>query len=236
MKPDSPTSPSPDIDRVSTREGYDRWADIYDDENNPLILLEEPRVDELLGEIGGLSVVDVGCGTGRHALRFAAGGAHVTALDFSEGMLAKARAKPDAEQVRWLRHDLAQPLPLADASFDRVTCCLVLEHIENLNDLFAQMARVCKPDGSVIISAMHPAMMLRGLTARFTDPRTGRETRPQSHDNQISDFLAAALGAGLALDRISEHFVDRDLVARSARAEKYLGWPLLLLMRFGKSA
>ena len=79
---------------------------------------------------------------------------------------------------------------------------------------------------------MHPALMLRGLQARFVDPQTRRETRPASCPHQISDYLTAALRAGLELDHISEHFVDDDLVARSPRAGKYLGWPMLLAMRF----
>jgi hypothetical protein len=36
---------------VSTREGYDRWAEQYDSDGNPLLELEEPRVDELLGDV-----------------------------------------------------------------------------------------------------------------------------------------------------------------------------------------
>jgi len=236
MHTETDTSETAEVDHLGTREGYDRWSEIYDDENNPLIALEEPEVDRLLGDVRGLEVLDVGCGTGRHALRFADAGAKVTAADFSAGMLAKAKAKPGADRVRWVEHDLSRPMPFDDESFDRVTNCLVLEHIEDLDAAFAEMARVCRRDGRVVISAMHPAMMLRGLTARFTDPKTGRETRPQSHDNQISDFLTAALRAGLVLDHIGEHFVDEALTARSPRAEKYLGWPMLLMMRFGRTS
>ena len=70
---------------LSTQEGYDRWAEIYDAEQNPLISLEEPEVDRLLGDVAGLDIVDVGCGTGRHALRLAARGANVVGVDFSDG-------------------------------------------------------------------------------------------------------------------------------------------------------
>lgn len=54
-------------------------------------------------------------------------------------------------------------------------------------------------------------MMLRGLSARFTDRETGREVRPTSHPHQISDFLMAAVRAGLHLNYISEHAVDETL-------------------------
>lgn len=80
------------IEHLTTREGYDRWAAVYDTDGNPLIAMEEPEVDRLVGDISGRAVLDVGCGTGRHALRFAAAGAHVTAIDFSEEMLRKAQS------------------------------------------------------------------------------------------------------------------------------------------------
>lgn len=222
------------IEHVSTQEGYDRWSSIYDGEGNPLIALEEPVVDALLGEVRGLAIADVGCGTGRHALRLAARQARVTALDFSAGMLARAREKaaqfPELD-VTFLQHDLLEPLPLADAAFDRVLCCLVLDHIPSPQALLAELARICRPGGSLILSVMHPALMLKGLQARFVDPESGREVRPQSVANQVSDYVMAASRCRLRFDHMSEHFADEALAQRCPRAEKYIGWPMLLAMR-----
>jgi ubiquinone/menaquinone biosynthesis C-methylase UbiE len=89
---------------ASVRVGYDRWAEVYDHDANPLQALEEPIVRRMIGDPRGLKVLDLGCGTGRHALWLAARGATVTGADFSEGMLEEARRKPGAEQVRFLRH------------------------------------------------------------------------------------------------------------------------------------
>jgi malonyl-CoA O-methyltransferase len=226
-----PTPQNADIDFLTAREGYDRWSAIYDGEDNPLVALEEPVVSALLGDVAGLTVADIGCGTGRHALRLAAAGARVMAVDFSAEMLAKARAKPGAGAVTFVCHDAQQPLPLATAAFERVVCGLVLEHIADLAAFFGELRRVCGPAGFIVASAMHPAMMLRGITARFTDPTTGRETRPRSYPHQISDFVMAALQAGLAIDHMSEHAVGDALAARMERARKYLGWPMLVVMR-----
>jgi malonyl-CoA O-methyltransferase len=231
METKQPQGPAANVDALSTREGYDRWAAIYDDEDNPLIVMEEPQVARLLGEVGGLTVADIGCGTGRHAIPLARAGAHVTAVDFSDGMLDKGRAKAQGLAIRWVRQDLADVLPLENARFDRVICCLVLEHIVDLEHLFRELKRICRPDGFIVVSAMHPAMMLRGISARFTDPGTGRETRPQSHPNQIADYVMGAVRAGLAFDHISEHAVNEEIAARSPRSQKYLGWPMLLMMR-----
>src|SRR5438552_3885644 len=115
-----------EMEIVDTRAGYDRWAEVYDAEDNPLVLLEEQHVGGLIGNVEGLAVADIGCGTGRHTLRLAAAGARVTAVDFSEAMLQRARAKPGADSVTFFCHDLTTQFPLESASFDRVFCFLVL--------------------------------------------------------------------------------------------------------------
>jgi ubiquinone/menaquinone biosynthesis C-methylase UbiE len=216
---------------VPTRTGYDRWAEVYDDEDNPLVLLEERHIGPLVGEVAGLAVADIGCGTGRHALRWAAAGARVTAVDFSEAMLQRARAKPGAEAVTFVHHDLAQPFPLETSAFDRVCCCLVLDHIADLDGFFRELRRLCRPAGCVIISVMHPAMSLRGVQARFIEPRSGRRVSPAGHAHRMSDYFMAAVRAGLSLTHVSEHAADADLATRSRRAAKYLGWPMLLLLK-----
>src|SRR4030095_3074097 len=95
-----------------------------DDEDNPLIALETAWIARLLGDVRGLTVADVGCGTGRHAIAMAAAGARVVGIDLSPGMLAKLRAKPGASAVRLVRHDLATGLPPAAGAVGRGPCCL----------------------------------------------------------------------------------------------------------------
>jgi ubiquinone/menaquinone biosynthesis C-methylase UbiE len=216
---------------VPTREGYDLWAAIYDGENNPLITLEEEWFGKLLGDVRGLTLADVGCGTGRHALAMAGAGAKVVGLDFSAGMLAKARAKPGAERVRFVCHDLGGGLPFASGSFDRVTCALVLEHVADLEGAFREMARVCRPEGFVLISDLHPAMRLLGVQAQFTDPASGGKVWPVSVPHRISDYVMAAGASGLRIEHMSEHVADEALAAESPRARPYLGWPMLLMLR-----
>ena len=216
---------------LPTRQGYDRWSDIYDEEDNPLITLEDVHVRNLLDEVFDLSVLDTGCGTGRHALALAQRGANVTAIDFSPGMLAKARAKPGADSICFLQHDVEDALPFSTAQFDRVVCSLVVDHVKNLLGLFREMGRVCKPDGFVVVTTIHPAMLLKGVQARFTDPETGLVTRPASQRHQICDYVLAALAADLSIEQMKEYAVDASLASRSVRARRYLDWPMLLLFK-----
>src|SRR3954462_5905199 len=111
----------------------------------------------------------------------------------------RPRSRGGALQIEFKVHDLAKPLPFEDARFDRVVCGLVVDHIADLNGLFREMHRICRPRGFAVVSVMHPAMMLRGVQARFHDPATGREVRPASVANQISDYVMAAARAHFEL-------------------------------------
>jgi len=215
---------------VDTREGYDRWAASYDDEGNPLLALEEPEVDRALGDVAGLDVLDAGTGTGRHALRLAARGARVVAVDFSDQMLAKARAKRGADLVRFENHDLTRPLPYVDKSFDRVLSALVLEHVPDVAGFLRELGRVTRPEGSIVVTAMHPAMFLRGVSARFRHEETGEFLRPRSYVMQLSDYVMGALDADLRIVSLAERSPDEEFAARVPRAAKYLGWPMLFVM------
>ena len=215
---------------LPTREGYDRWAATYDTMGNWLLALEEPEVERGLGDVAGLDLLDVGTGTGRHAIALAARGAHVTAVDFSDEMLAKARAKPGAERVRWIAHDVLTPLPFAAASFDRVLSGLVIEHIPvaALAGFFAELGRVARPGGRIVVTAMHPAMFVKGVSANFHDE--SGEVRPRSYVATLSDYVMGATSAGLGITGLVERTVDADLVERYERARKFLDWPALFVL------
>ena len=216
---------------IGTREGYDLWAPTYDTMGNWLLALEQPEVDRTFGTVAGLELLDVGAGTGRHAIRLAERGARVTAVDFSEEMLAKAREKPGAEHVRFVLHDITGPLPFAERSFDRVLSALVLEHIEvaRLPRFFAELERVARRDGRIVVTAMHPAMFLKGISANFRD-EGGVQVRPRSYVATISDYVTSALVAGLNIVTLSEHEVDERLAERYPPSRKLLGWPALFVM------
>jgi ubiquinone/menaquinone biosynthesis C-methylase UbiE len=214
---------------TQVREGYDRWAAVYDHDKNPLTALEEPRVQQACGDVRGKAVLDLGCGTGRHTLWLAAAGASVTALDFSDGMLREARRKTEGQAIHFVAHDLHHPLPFADGAFDLVVSGLVLEHLGDLHAFFREARRVTRGGGRAVLSAMHPAMFLRGSQARFTDPTSGELVQPGSIRHDLGAITMAALAAGFDIQAIQEHAPDRRFAEQFPRAEKYVDWPMLVV-------
>ena len=213
------------------QKGYDRWSSIYDHDNNPMQALEELFFYDTCGSVSGLTVLDLGCGTGRHTQWLADGDAKVTGVDFSNGMLAIAHQKLVDHTVELVNHDLHEPLPFNQRMFDMVVSGLVLVHLRNLNQFFSEIYRVVNESGRAVVSAMHPAMFLRGAQAQFTDPTSGQVIQPGSLPHQLSDIVMAALDAGFYFESLTEYAPDRILAERAPRARKYIGWPMLIIMR-----
>lgn len=224
----SPPDPDP---LASVRHGYDRWAAVYDHDANPLPALEDPHVRDALGDVRGLDVLDLGCGTGRHTAYLAQAGAHVTAVDFSEGMLEQARRKVAGAEVRFVVHDLHDPLPFPDAAFDRIVSGLVLEHLRGPGPFFREARRVLRAGGYAVMTSVHPAMFQRGSQARFTDPSTGEIVQPGSLPHGIEDFARAARAAGFVVEKIGEFAPDAAFAERFPRAQKYVDWPMLVVLQ-----
>jgi malonyl-CoA O-methyltransferase len=159
-----------------------------------------------------------------------ASGARVTGVDFSAGMLARARRKVGEGRVRFVQHDLHEPLPFPAESFDLLVSALVLEHLRDLDPFFAECHRVLRPGARAVVSAMHPAMFHRGAQARFTDPDSGEIIQPGSVSHALEALSAAVTGAGFVILELGEFAPDDVLAASYPRAAKYVGHPMLVVL------
>jgi demethylmenaquinone methyltransferase/2-methoxy-6-polyprenyl-1,4-benzoquinol methylase len=136
----------------SVRAMFDRIAGVYDLMNTVMTAglhhrWRERAVD--LARVGpGSRALDVAAGTGDLAIELARRGADVVGSDFSEGMLAKARAK--APGIVWEQAD-ALSLPYADDAFDAATVGFGARNFSDLSRGLSEMARVVKPGGRVVI-------------------------------------------------------------------------------------
>ena len=103
-----------------------------------------------------LALLDVGCGGGLLAEEYAKLNCKVTGIDPSESSLVTARAH--AQQCGLdidYRCGFGNALPFPDASFDVVSCCDVLEHIEDWPATIAEIHRVLKPNGIFLFDTIN---------------------------------------------------------------------------------
>lgn len=146
---------------------YDAFSTTYDEgrDRGYHKLIDDQAAAIVRRVAEGGTALEVGCGTGLVMQRVAGFAAHVTGIDVSPGMLARAR-----ERGLDVREGSATALPFPDASFDVVYSFKVLAHVSPVEPALAEMARVTRPGGHIVFDAYNRDS-LRFLVKRVFGPR-----------------------------------------------------------------
>src|SRR5678810_186092 len=123
---------------MDIQNAYNEWSEIYDTNANLTRDLDEKVTRDTLGDQKFKSILELGCGTGKNTVFLAQIGTSVHALDFSQGMIEKAKEKVQAGNVRFEVTDLTKCWPCEHNAYDLITCNLVLEHIADLPHIFSE--------------------------------------------------------------------------------------------------
>ena len=152
------------FDAESVRASWDRAADAYAGgqaagRDHYRTALFGPAQVALCGDVAGLRVVDVGCGSGYFAREMARRGAHVLGVDISPRMVEHARALEAAEPLSIDYRvadaaDVASLLPAA--SCDLATSCLALQDMPAPDAVLRAVHAVLRPGGRFVVSVAHP--------------------------------------------------------------------------------
>jgi SAM-dependent methyltransferase len=156
------------------------------------------------------AVLDVGTGPGYSAFAFARRAASVSAVDWRPELLAAARRQASRRRFQNIAFVEAQPgeLPFPDSSFDIVACAAAVHHFRRPAEVIAEMARVCRFDGSVVIEDVVTSE--QDVRARYHN-RLER-LRDRSHERllKLSELIAIAGQAGLVTRKVEVHDSVRE--------------------------
>lgn len=227
-----------DIADAPPAAAYADWAATYDDGTNSLLLAEEPVVRDVLNGIEPGLALDVACGTGRFGRVLAEQGNRVVAVDASAEMLAAARL--NVPTAMFARADFHR-LPFADGSVDLAVCALALTHTPELVPAVAELARVVRPGGRLVLSDIHPLAAATGGQAFFERPDGVRGvTRNEVH--WPSSYVSAFTASGLRIRALHEppfeesHIATTNQALREAVAAALPGLPFALVWDLQKVA
>ncbi len=205
-----------------------------------------PLARDLLA--GSESVLDIGTGEGQIARLLAGDGAAVIGIDPTHNQIVEAIARGGGPT--YLRAGAAQ-LPFADGRFDAAIACLVFEHIDEMEDAIAEVARVLAPGGRFVFMLNHPLLQTPGsgwIDDHVLDPpeqywRIGpylvESTSVEEVQKDVfipfvhrplSRYVNALVGAGLQLERMIEPSPPPGVLARAAAYEDAATIPRLLVL------
>jgi len=220
------------IERPGVRAGYDRWSTSYDATPNPVVALDRRYTFSALAPRPGERVLDAGCGTGAHLGRLSATRSRGVGLDVSRGMLGVARR--NAPGAALAQADLCREFPVRPGAFDALLSSLVSEHLTDLGRFFSECFRALRRGGRFVFSAFHPEPALAGIEANFE--HDGTEYRLGAERYTVDDYLNRISDAGFRSLAWREYAGDLRLEDEVPGAAKYLGRPLLLLVRAERAA
>lgn len=234
-----PMSTVVSLEIADVDEAYGRWAETYDLGDNPVLWVEEPEVRRLLAGVPPGRALDAACGTGRYAAMLAEAGHDVVAVDASDAMLDRARARGIAAEFH--RGDV-RALPVPDGTFDVAVCALALTHVPDLAPAISELGRVVRPGGRVIISDMHPVATATGAHAFFF-AGDGSRWVTRNYVHWAGDYIRAAVGAGLRVEGCHDALLPIAFLGqmetgevRAAAEKAVVGLPLVVVWDLARPA
>lgn len=196
---------------MNVQQAYNQWSENYDAVENKTRDLDVVALKQTLAHLKIGSVLEIGCGTGKNTVWLAQHARQVTAVDFAESMLQKAKEKTAANNtgnITFITHDITQAWTFENVAFDLITTNLVLEHIKNLDFIFSEAHKVLIEGGLFFISELHPFKQYTGSKARFEANNT--LIMPDAFVHHVSEFFNSATTNGFICLQLNEWFDDGE--------------------------
>lgn len=186
-----------------------------------------PQALELLGDVQGKRVIDIGCGDGYVSRLLAKRGAKVTAVDISEGLI-QAAMEQEAKDAVGVEYRIGSALNLeflAENFFDCAVSVMVFGHFDH-DDVYQSLRethRVLKSGGTFVLAVPHPAMYIVRPRTKWVEfnnqhpldywddeekillrTNDSQEFPVDAKKNTIAGYLNGLISCGFLIQEISE--------------------------------
>jgi SAM-dependent methyltransferase len=219
-------------------------AELYADDatvDPTKVSYDRPAILAMAGDVRGKRVLDLGCATGELAAAFAERGATVVGLDLNPRLVQRARERHGGA-AEFRGADIGAPMPfLEPASFDVVAASLVLHYLADWAPTLAELARVLRPGGLLVLSTHHPTKDVTIAdppapyfeTVLLTDTwrKGGREFDVSFYHRPLSAIVDSLADAGFLIERMPEPLPDREAFADRELYERMRVGPWFLFVR-----
>jgi len=197
------------IEKQKIKNAYNLWAEQYDTNINKTRDLESVSLRETLQDIDFKNCLEIGCGTGKNTVWLTSKAENIIAVDFSEKMLSVAKGKVQSDKVDFIQSDITQEWNFVNnEKFDLTIFSLILEHVEELEQIFEKLNQVVAAKGYVYISELHPFKQYNGSKAKFETDKGFQTVTCFTH--HISDFTRNASKYGFNIVKIEEYFDEEN--------------------------
>lgn len=220
--------------RLSPLRAYRRWAQTWESDLSAIVALESRWLSPWLSGLEGQVFLDLSCGVGRWLIHAQAQSATVFGTDLCREMLTEAGKKPPLAGRLALAD--TRRLPFRDASAGVALCALSLGHILPLESAVAELARIVRPGGHLIVTDFHPGAVHHGWKRTFRS--NGELYEVETYPYTTDRLIECAGQNGLVLQELLEPCFDepeREIFRAAGKPdlfEQVRGIPAVMLARW----
>ena len=196
-------------------------------------LIEIPQLFDLIGDVTGKSVLDLGCGAGGHDKKLIEKGAsHVLGIDISTKMIDLAKKNNSDDKITYQIMSM-NDIDKIDQKFDLVVSSLAIHYIEDYDTLCKKVYNLLNDGGEFIFSHGHPmdsAVILNNLEHRYVilDGKKyfllsdynneGKRTSlwfvdgVETYHRNMSSLVNGLIDAGFTIERLNESYATEEAI------------------------
>lgn len=234
---------------------FNNYIDLRNAENNYNDLIEQPIVFELLGNVSGKSVADIGCGYGAMTIKIANNGARkVLGIDVSEKMIEKGKIENLQDNITY-KVLPAEELSSLDEKFDVIVSCLAVHYIKNFTKLFADVYSLLNQSGEFVFSMEHPmytaskfsqqwittpdsSVVTGFVTDHYGDEGVRNITwlgkNITKYHHKVETVFNALIEAGFIFEKVIEPSPSEELIRKVPKTAHELHRPAYLIVKCRK--